>query len=71
MRGLVMDGGMMFGHVVTIVFFARGPVVPESSAKILSRSQWYFMSINFIFLRTLSLMTPSAVVLSVCIGDGS
>ncbi len=30
---LVMDGSMMFGHVVAIVFFARGPVVLELSAK--------------------------------------
>jgi hypothetical protein len=33
MCGLVMDGGMMFDHIVAIVFFARGPVVSELSAK--------------------------------------
>ncbi len=33
MRGLVMNGGMMFGHVVAIVFFAGGPVVSELSAE--------------------------------------
>ena len=33
--GLVIDGSMVFGfgHVVAIVFFARGPVVSELSAK--------------------------------------
>ena len=32
MCGLVMDGGMMFGDIVTISFFVRGPVVLELSA---------------------------------------
>ncbi len=35
-----------------------------------SRSQWYFMSIALSFFMTLLLTTPSAVVLSVCIGVG-
>ena len=63
----------MFGHVVAIGFFARGPVVSRIVCKksfVEPMVSHNLMFIDFSFLRTLSLPTPSAVVLSVCIGVG-
>ncbi len=66
----MMYQGMVFGDVVAIVFFSGHPVVSELALVFSVSKPWYFMSIAFSFFMMLLLTTPSAVVLSVCIGVG-
>jgi hypothetical protein len=60
----------MVCHIVTLVFFAWGPVVSKLAFSFSVMEPMIFHVHCFQFLMTLLLTMPSAVVLSVCIGVG-
>jgi hypothetical protein len=67
---LVMNGGMMFFHVVAVVFFSWGPVVSKLAMTFSVVEPMVFHVHCFQILMMLLLTTPSALVLSICIGVG-
>jgi hypothetical protein len=62
------NGGMMFCHVVAVVFFAWGPVGSKLASIFFVVEPMVFQVRCFQFLMTLLLTMPSALVLSICIG---